>query len=98
MNNHWIKANLNFNGFWLNFNFPNSIFRKHLKIIDFVQKSREAIVKESQVDIAFVDDKLVYPARNNLDNFIIIPVSLAFVVALIVFNFVCQRKKLVDFI
>lgn len=68
-------------------------FFKSQKILEFVKNSRDAIVKDSGVDIAFIDDELVYPQRNNLDNFIIIPISLAFVIALVVFNFICQRKK-----
>lgn len=60
---------------------------------EFLTKNRNEIAKNSEVEIAFIEEKLVYPQRNNLDNYIIISVSCVFCVVLIVFNFICQRKK-----
>ena len=60
--------------------------------LEFLEKYRDDIVKESGVQIAYVDNKLVYPQRNNIDNWVIVTVSCVVCLFLIVFNLVCQRK------
>ncbi|CAF0774419.1 unnamed protein product [Brachionus calyciflorus] len=60
--------------------------------LEFLKESRDEIVKNGKVEIAYLDHELVFPPRDNLDNWIIISVSCAFCVALIILNLVCQLK------
>ncbi len=64
---------------------------------EFLKSSRDALASEAEVQIAYVNNKLIYPKRNNLDNYVIIPVSLGLVLVLVVFNCICQRRRLVTF-
>lgn len=59
---------------------------------EFMKNFRNEIVKEGGIDIAYINNQLVYPPRNNLDNYIIVSISCTFCVALIIFNLICQRK------
>lgn len=56
-------------------------------------QNRDKIVKNGEVEIAYIDKQLVYPTKNNIENIVIVTVSCAFCVALVIFNWVCQRKK-----
>ncbi|RNA09423.1 hypothetical protein BpHYR1_037932, partial [Brachionus plicatilis] len=60
--------------------------------LEFFKKHRNDIVKDGKVELAYIDNELVFPQRNNLDNYLIIPISCAFCVLLIVLNLVCQIK------
>jgi len=60
---------------------------------DIIVASRANIVKEGQVAIAYIDQTLVYPKRDDLDNIIIVSISCSFVVILVIFNIICLKKR-----
>ena len=77
---------------------------RHLVLIDrywisveVLTKYRDQIVRESGVQVAYIESKLVYPPRDNFDNFLIIPISCAFCIAILIFNLVCQHKRYLEF-
>jgi len=59
----------------------------------FVIENREHIVKEGKVAIAYVNKELVYPPRDNTDNYIIVSISCGFCVILVIFNIICLRRR-----
>jgi len=59
----------------------------------FVIEHRENIVKDGKVAIAYIDKELVYPARDNTDNYVIVSISCGFVVILVIFNMICLKKS-----
>lgn len=59
----------------------------------FVIEHRENIVKDGKVAIAYIDKELVYPARDNTDNYVIVSISCGFVLILVIFNMICLKKR-----
>lgn len=59
----------------------------------FMIARRADIVSGSKAVIAYVNDKLVYPARDNTDNYVIISVSSTVVLGLFILNLVLTKKR-----
>ena len=60
---------------------------------DFLIARRENIVTEGKVAIAYINDVLVYPARDQTDNYVIITVITTVTVGLFILNMVLSNKK-----
>ena len=56
-------------------------------------ENREEIVKSGGVAIAFIEKQLVYPPRNQIDNYIIIPIVSGVFLLLIVINLIFKVKR-----
>lgn len=54
---------------------------------------RQNIVNDGKVAIAYVNKKLVYPARDNLDNYLIISISSSVVLGFFILNIVLTKKR-----
>lgn len=59
----------------------------------FMIARRAEIVTAANVNIAYVNGKLVYPARDHTDNYVIISISTTVTIALLVLNLVLTKKR-----
>ena len=58
-----------------------------------MKENRDDIVKKGEVGIAYIDNELVYPPRDNLDNYIVLPVLFSVFFILIIVNLVFKIKR-----
>lgn len=58
---------------------------------EFLAEHSQDIGKEGGVAIAYVNDKLVYPPRDQLSNILIVSISCGITLILIIVNLICQR-------
>ena len=54
---------------------------------------RENIVTQGKVAIAYINDVLVYPPRDQTDNYVIITLITSVTVGLFILNMVLTKKK-----
>lgn len=59
----------------------------------FALDRRAAIVSGATAPIAFINDVLVFPARDQTDNYVIITISCTVVVGLFIINLVLTKKR-----
>jgi len=59
----------------------------------FMVNQRQNIVDDGKVAIAYVNKKLVYPPRDNLDNYLIISISSSIVLGLFILNIILTKKR-----
>jgi hypothetical protein len=59
----------------------------------FMKEKRQSIVDDSGAAIAYINDELVFPARDNTDNYVIISISSTVVLGLFILNIVLTKKR-----
>jgi hypothetical protein len=56
-------------------------------------ENRNEIVKKGEAEIAFIDNELVYPKRDNIDNYIVLPILFSVFFLLIIVNLFFKIKR-----
>jgi hypothetical protein len=56
-------------------------------------ENRNEIVKKGETEIAYIDNELVYPKRDNIDNYIVLPILFSVFFLLIIVNLFFKIKR-----